>query len=342
MSVKVVRNIAYIHNKKPSSQQLAAARKNGKAIFKTIIIPLIIGPHITNNQWCLSVSHYDQQNATDVPVQSLLNENNKATRSLHDIILQHGVYWNQAYRNWFQQHSTLLPIKYAVGDSIYDYNDEIYVQLAYVACNQYRLCFTDGGTNKFYEHNACLYGGQEIDVEKSEESHHLHLTGKRLYVSNASEIVSSNSDIELLRVCKIISHRSYISTIRNIYLNVKKIKTFSLRINKYGIEKQFGPVKLSKNTFVPHIKRLLRSKEYEFKETKKDLWFVLTYREADNMFYKEDWNPFHKIIQQEKVFGHSIQWIYAKKAEALTVKYYILQQDIEGKTAIKGTGILKK
>ncbi len=119
-----------------------------------------------------------------------------------------------------------------------------------------------------------------------------------------------------------MAHSPYIGTINSVYLNLKKIKTFSLRHERYGFEKQVGPFKIDRKTFLPNIRRLLHFKGYEFTENKKELWFIVDYEEVNNLFYKHD--------------CHLIQFVFSKTAQAYTVKFYVLQQDIEGNTLIKG------
>ena len=101
---------------------------------------------------------------------------------------------------------------------------------------------------------------------------------------------------------------------------------YKLRINGYGKEVKMQ-IRIPKDTFVPHIKNILERKQFDYKETKGDLYFNLDQEQADSLF-GEGQQIFHRMYGTVKVFAYSIQFVYWFKTNSLKVQFYVLQKDI--------------
>ncbi len=85
---------------------------------------------------------------------------------------------------WFVTNSVLLPLKFGVGDTVFDWNDLSYMKVIGLALQEERRCFNDGGSNDFYIKNACVYKCRAINM--AVQSKRVWLSRPILYASNES------------------------------------------------------------------------------------------------------------------------------------------------------------
>eukprot|EP01084_Bolivina_argentea_P045471 83709_1 len=238
MPVTVINNVAYIQcGRKPNNKQLAQAMMKRKSIARCIMIPLDEGPHQTDGIWCFNCTLWNFDTTEERSLAFLLSQNITA---LHDVLLQHISHWSELFKQWFSNNFTLLPIKYSIGDIIFDHIDQIYIKVTYIANNQYRMCYS---TNTYYKQHSCLYGGNPVNIKDMRYFVTLDVSRKIIYVSNESELVSPSADDDHHKIMKLQRHQSYISTINDLYFHTKQIKSYHLRLNVYGQEKKLKPKK---------------------------------------------------------------------------------------------------
>eukprot|EP01084_Bolivina_argentea_P045472 83710_1 len=338
MPVSVINNVAYIQcGRKPNNKLLARAMMQRKLIPRTIIIPLKDGPFLLDGIWCFNCTFWHSDTTESRSISFLLS---KHLSALHDVLLQHISHWSSIFQQWFTNNSILLPIKYNVGDIVFDYIDQLYIQLTYIANDQYRTCYV--ANDPYYKHMSALYGGHPVNTQKINDTITLNISRKVLYVSNQSEVVSGDSDDYMQKITKLQNHQTYISTINNLYFHVKQIRSYHLKIGGYGKEKHLKPAYFSKMTFVPVVRMLLETKNYKYKENTNKISFKLNCSQANNIFYKFDWTPFIRYYEEDKVWCYYTKFDYSKRTEVLQVKFFILQQDIDENNSIQGVASIPK